>query len=598
LTLRAKLSLVLSVLLVLSIGLTGGILIYQSAQNAREHVTREHQLLAETRAFALRDNLEILEGELARLALLPQVDLTDQDPGPESQLLEDTHRHSVLYNTAVLLVTAEGECIGAVPDRPEFKNQRFGNLPWFQAIKKAGSGVRFHVADDPSAGRTVNIVQPIVRKRAFVGALIGIIALDEVNVIVPSLRDNLPANTEALLVDKTGHVIYPTDRALVAPSSVWAAVVREAARAESGATSGTAGGEDSLFGFATVQARSDFVVVFRRPWSALIADVQRQVWALAGILLFGVVVASAAGLWFSAFLTRPLRLLSASAARIGTGQEGPGDEVKKLVGGDELGSLVHDFLDMEKRIAERDRELREAANTLEKRVAMRTRELEAAQQALVEVERFAAMGKTSAAIAHELKNALNGLGMAVELIVENPTHPGVPRLETQVLSEIDRLRDVVDSISSFSRSPRLEKKTEDLSVVVRRAVDTLGDLITDRGAEVTVDIPPRLMFECDGHKIQGVVMNLLKNAVEAGHKVCVRARVENGEAILDVADDGPGISEEARLHLFEPFFTTKPNGTGLGLPTSLRYVQAHGGKLEAQAAPDLGGALLQVRIPG
>jgi signal transduction histidine kinase len=590
---------VLSVLLVLSIGLTGSILIYQSAQNAREHLAREHQLLAETRAFALRDNLEILEGELARLALSPQVDLSDQDSGPESQLLEDTHRHSVLYNTAVLLVSADGECIGAVPDRPEFKNRRFGNLPWFQSVKNAGAGVRFHVADDPSTGRTVNIVQPILRKRAFVGALIGMIALDQVNVIVPSLRDNLPPNTEALLVDKTGHVIYPTDRALVAPNSEWASVVHAANHEESGARSGTAGGEDSLFGFAAVQARSDFVVVFRRPWWALIEHVQRQVWILAGILLFGVIVASAAGLWFSAFLTRPLELLSASAARIATGQESPSTEVRKLAGGgDELGALVHDFLEMEKRIAERDRDLREAANTLERRVAMRTEELEAAQKALVEVERFAAMGKTSAAIAHELKNALNGLGMAVELIVENPIHPGVPRLKTQVLSEIDRLRDVVDSISSFSRSPRLEKKSEDLSAVVHRAVETLGDLIADRGAEVTVDIPPRLMFECDGHKIQGVVMNLLKNAVEAGHKVRVRARVENGEAVLDVADDGPGISDEARTHLFEPFFTTKPNGTGLGLPTSLRYVQAHGGKLEAQAAPDLGGALLQVRLPG
>jgi signal transduction histidine kinase len=498
----------------------------------------------------------------------------------------------------VLLVSADGECIGAVPDRPEFKNRRFGNLPWFRSIQNAGSVVQFHVADDPSAGRTVNIVQPIVRKRAFVGALIGIIALDQINVIVPSLRDNLPPDTEALLVDKTGHVIFPTDRALVAPDSSWAAVVQAAERQESGATSGKANGEDSLFAFAAVQARSDFVVVFRRPWSALVENVQRQVWVLGGILLFGVLVASAAGLWFSAFLTRPLELLSASAARIATGQEASATDVKKLVGGDELGALVHDFLEMERRIAERDRELREAANTLERRVAMRTEELEAAQQALVEVERFAAMGKTSAAIAHELKNALNGLGMAVELIVENPTQPSVPRLKAQVLSEINRLRDVVDSISSFSRSPRLEKKTEDLSVVVRRAVETLGDLIADRGAEVTVDIPPRLLFECDGHKIQGVVMNLIKNAVEAGHKVRVRARVERGEAILDVADDGPGISEEARLHLFEPFFTTKPNGTGLGLPTSLRYVQAHGGKLEARAAPDLGGALLQVRLPG
>ena len=597
LTLRTKLSLVLSVLLVLSIGLTGGILIYQSAQNARERLTREHQLLAENRAFALRDNLEILEDELARLALSPQVDLSDEDPSPEAQLLEDTHQHSVLYNTAVLLVSAEGECVGAVPDKPEFKNRRFGNLAWFQAVKNAGSDVMFHVADDPSVGRTVNIVQPIVRKRKFVGALMGIIALDQANIIVPTLRDKLPPNTEAVLADKTGRVIFPTDRALVAPDSHWAHVVHAALRDESGAVSGRAGGEESLFGFATVQARSDFVVVFRRPWWALIENVQRQVWVLATILLFGVLVAAGAGLWFSAYLTRPLELLRRSAVRIATGQGGPATDVHAVVSGDELGALVNDFLEMEKRILERDRDLREAANTLEQRVTSRTRELEAAQKALVEVERFAAMGKTSAAIAHELKNALNGLGMAVELIVENPTSPRVARLRTRVFSEINRLRDVVDSLSSFSRSPRLDKRPEDLSVVVHRAVDTLGDLIADRGAEVMVDIPPHLMFECDGHKIQGVVMNLLKNAVEAGRKVHIRARLENGEAILDVADDGPGMSEEARLHMFEPFFTTKPNGTGLGLPTSLRYVQAHGGKLEAQAAPDLGGALLKVRIP-
>src|SRR5579859_7305901 len=195
LTLRTKLSFVLSVLLVLSIGLTGGILLYQSARDARQRLVREHQLLAENRAFALRDNLAILEGELARLALLPKVDLTDQDPGPESQLLEDTHLHSVLYNTAVLFVSADGDCIGAVPDRPEFKNRRFGSLAWFQAVKRGGSQVLFHVGDDPSVGRTITIVQPIVRRREFVGALIGIIALDQVNIIVPALSDKLPPST-------------------------------------------------------------------------------------------------------------------------------------------------------------------------------------------------------------------------------------------------------------------------------------------------------------------------------------------------------------------------------------------------------------------
>ena len=82
----------------------------------------------------------------------------------------------------------------------------------------------------------------------------------------------------------------------------------------------------------------------------------------------------------------------------------------------------------------------------------------ATQAALVEAERFAAMGKTSAAIAHELKNALNGLGMAVELIAQDPANAArVARLRPQVVGEIARLRDVVDSLLSFSRSPRIDR---------------------------------------------------------------------------------------------------------------------------------------------
>ena len=73
-------------------------------------------------------------------------------------------------------------------------------------------------------------------------------------------------------------------------------------------------------------------------------------------------------------------------------------------------------------------------------------------------------------------------------------------------------------------------------------------------------------------------MNLIKNAVEAGQAACGCARAAtDGEAVVEVADDGRGCRAEARAHLFEPFFTTKPNGTGLGLPTSRRFVEAHGG---------------------
>ena len=63
------------------------------------------------------------------------------------------------------------------------------------------------------------------------------------------------------------------------------------------------------------------------------------------------------------------------------------------------------------------------------------------------------------------------------------------------------------------------------------------------------------------------------------------------------SSDLPGLSAEARAHLFEPFFTTKPNGTGLGLPTSHRFMEAHGGSIEADTSAALGGALLRLRLP-
>jgi len=253
---------------------------------------------------------------------------------------------------------------------------------------------------------------------------------------------------------------------------------------------------------------------------------------------------------------------------------------------------------MERSIQKRDHELREAAGLLEQRVRDRTKQLVATQAALVEAERFAAMGKTSAAIAHELKNTLNGLGMAVDLIVQDPGNQArVARLRPQVVGEIARLRDVVDSLLSFSRSPRIERAPADLSEVVGRAVQLLGELIADRGASVVVDALPALPARVDAHKVQGVLVNLIKNAVEAGRRVSVTLSAADGHAVIEVADDGPGLSEEAHRHLFEPFFTTKPNGTGLGLPTSRRFVEAHGGTIEAGVSPALGGALFRVRLP-
>ena len=104
------------------------------------------------------------------------------------------------------------------------------------------------------------------------------------------------------------------------------------------------------------------------------------------------------------------------------------------------------------------------------------------------------MGKTSAAIAHELKNALNGLGMAVELIAQDPANtPAWRACGPQVVGEIARLRDVVDSLLSFSRSPRIERAPADLSAVAARATRRRSPIWSPTAASrSTVDAPPTL----------------------------------------------------------------------------------------------------------
>jgi signal transduction histidine kinase len=565
-TLRTKVSLVLSLLLMLSIGVTGGILLYESAQHTRFELRAKHQLLAENRAFALHDNLDILEHELARIASLPQIDFADKNSLPEAQLLDSAHQNSVLYNAAVLLINADGECVGAVPDRAEYHAQRFADRAWFTAARRNAGAAQFYATDEPLVGRTFKIVEPVIRSHAFAGVLVGMIALDQANLITPSLRDDLPPHTESVLVDGAGRVVFPPDRLVAAPSSDWSQAIARALRGTAGTFNGRAGGEESLFAFAPVKSGSGFAVVFRWPWSSLVADLRREAYLLFGILALGIVVAAGVGLLLAAYVTRPLAALSESAGRIAR-DEDPTKLHLPPASGDELGALVRAFEHMAEAIRGRDHELRNA------------------------------MSKTAAMIAHELKNSLNGLGMAVELILQDPTAARVGRLRPQVIAEITRLRDMVDSLLSFSRAPRITKAPEDLTSVIARAIALLEDLVADRGARIAVDAPAQLPLLCDGHKIQGVVMNLVKNAVEAGHVVKVRVRSDGADAIVEVADDGPGLSDEARRHLFEPFFTTKPNGTGLGLLTSLRYVEAHGGRLEAATASELGGALLRMRLP-
>jgi two-component system, NtrC family, sensor histidine kinase HupT/HoxJ len=138
--------------------------------------------------------------------------------------------------------------------------------------------------------------------------------------------------------------------------------------------------------------------------------------------------------------------------------------------------------------------------------------------------------------------------------------------------------------------------------VVERAVHWVGKASSDR-LQVHLALPPALPVSGSPGQMQQVLMNLVQNASDATHgtpapRLEIAGRIEGGQAVLTVADNGPGIEPEHLQRVFDPFFTTKPvgKGTGLGLAISYGIVERHGGTLAAGNQPG-GGAVFTLRVP-
>ena len=126
----------------------------------------------------------------------------DADFLQEEQILAGAHENSVLYNTAVLLLSARRHAACArCPTGPNSAARRSATGPGSRRRAAGAPGPLFRVTDEPGLGRTLKIVQPLMRDRRFAGALVGVIALAEDNLIAPALHENLPHDTDAVLVD-------------------------------------------------------------------------------------------------------------------------------------------------------------------------------------------------------------------------------------------------------------------------------------------------------------------------------------------------------------------------------------------------------------
>lgn len=220
------------------------------------------------------------------------------------------------------------------------------------------------------------------------------------------------------------------------------------------------------------------------------------------------------------------------------------------------------------------------------------------EQKQLEMEHLARIGQMAAVLAHEIRNPLGTIKGFAQLLGERLEN-GDRALVEPLLSETSRLEALVHDLLLYGRPPQPELRTAD-SAAIREILELhAAQLASGRNVRVVFDVPP-VTFRTDPNLLQQVLLNLVRNAVEAvegrpGAEVAVRLETGGSKLAWVVADNGPGLPDEIKDRLFEPFATTKSSGTGLGLAISKRLTEALSGSLSFNSGS--GGAEARVILP-
>ncbi|MBI5196260.1 MAG: HAMP domain-containing protein [Nitrospirae bacterium] len=283
---------------------------------------------------------------------------------------------------------------------------------------------------------------------------------------------------------------------------------------------------------------------------------------LVSLLVFGIGIGIA--VFLSVKYTRPIQDVVDAAKKVASGNLNLNLPVNRK---DEIGDLTESFNFMVRRLRENKR--------LEER--------------LREAEHLSTVGELSRSIAHEIRNPLNFISLSIDHIREK-YKPGFDKgaddfesLMSSIKHEIHRLDKLVTNFLDYGRPLKLNLQKVDFNrmlnetveivkakadaerVMIIKAYDFVSDILVD----------PELMKTC--------ILNLLINSIEAmpgGGTLTIKTEKNDGQFNISVGDTGAGVSKENLSKVFEPFFTTKSDGLGLGLATTKRIVEEHGGKID------------------
>jgi two-component system NtrC family sensor kinase len=252
-------------------------------------------------------------------------------------------------------------------------------------------------------------------------------------------------------------------------------------------------------------------------------------------------------------------------------------------------------------------------------------ELKTTQLQLVQSERLASIGQLTAGLVHEMNNPMNFIAGNLEHIetylakmatfiesasqIEGRKDPDMdfiladlPGLIKDMREGVERAQRIINDLRIFSAGDRGDFSAADLREILESAVNILkyrweGNIRLEKSFQ---DIPP---VDCNAGQIGQVVVNLVANAIDAltgieQSEIRLSLREDSGWAVIEIADNGPGIADGDLSRLFQPFFTTKPigEGVGLGLSISQNIIKRHKGEINVSSKPG-SGTVFRVRLP-